>query len=254
MALTIGIGIVTYNRLSSVTRVIDGVMRHTKQKFELAIADDGSTDPTVSVLLSKGYRVISGPNMGVCWNKNRVLFFLQEVAKCDVIILLEDDTIPTEDGWEDAWISASVEYGHIGLAGSWFSTKFRSGSGTSDDPYVSSAISGQCEGFSREALSYVGYLDTRFRGYGVGHVEHSMRFLKSGYGGEISRLGGKEQFHFYLISSALRVEDPGGNRDAVQIARNHALLEELREEPIRRSAWKSDLEMAQFRREINGRP
>jgi GT2 family glycosyltransferase len=250
MSARFGIGVVTYNRLGHVTRTIERLRSHTKHEFELVIADDGSTDGTAEALRSMGYRVISGPNMGVCWNKNRALFFLQEISKCDVILLMEDDTFPIAHSWEDTWIEASTKHGHVGLAGHWFSSSFVSGSGTPEDPHVSPALSGQCEGFSTEALAYVGYLDTRFKGYGVGHVEHSRRFLRAGYGGTFIRDGEADEYQFYLISAALRVEDPGGNRSPEQVERNHAVLSELRGEKIHRSAWTTDQEMEQFRGEI----
>jgi glycosyltransferase involved in cell wall biosynthesis len=248
----LGIAVVTYNRLPLVRRTIERIRQHTKHEFELVVADDGSGDGTAEALRAAGCRVISGPNMGVCWNKNRGLFFLKEVAKCDVVLMIEDDTYPIKDSWEDVWLNASERYGHIGLAGDWFRASFVSGAGTLAEPYVSPDISGQCEGFSRESLAFVGYLDTRFKGYGVGHAEHSMRFLRAGYGGTFSRpRDGREQYGFYLISADLKVEDPAENRSQEQAARNHAVLNELKGEKVHRCAWNTDAEMEQFRREID---
>ena len=45
-------------------------------------------------------RVVTGRNMGIAWNKNRALFLLGAIAQCDVVILLEDDSFPTSDGWD----------------------------------------------------------------------------------------------------------------------------------------------------------
>src|SRR5947209_421223 len=50
------------------------------------------------------------------------------------------------------------------------------GSGTPMDPHRSGHFGGQCTVTTREVLQSVGYLDTRFIGYGYGHVEWTFRF------------------------------------------------------------------------------
>ena len=254
MSIKIGIGIVTYNRAQFAERAYINVAEHTKLEHEVVVVDDGSKDDTVRLLEKLSAKVIVGNNMGVCWNKNRALFYLHERMKCDVIILLEDDTLPTKTGWEQMWVEASLRYGHIGYAGPWFSKSFISGSGTVNEPFLSTAVSGQCVGFSREALSYVGYLDTRFKGYGVGHAEHSMRFVRAGYGGKVLDPDTSDitrRFGYYLVSSDLHVSDPAGNRSAEQISRNFRVLGDIRDEPIHRWCWRDDSEMLQMRSEMN---
>src|SRR5262245_44287361 len=114
--IRLGIGVITFNRKSHVLRTLEKVVAHTRGEYRLVVADDGSSDGSADTLQAHGYSVISGQNMGVCWNKNRALFYLNEIARCNVVLLLEDDTFPTKDGWENAWISAVMRYGHIGLA------------------------------------------------------------------------------------------------------------------------------------------
>jgi glycosyltransferase involved in cell wall biosynthesis len=253
----IGIAIITYNRSKFAARTYQKVVEHTKAPHEIVVVDDGSQDDTVAVLRGLGATVITGRNMGVCWNKNRGLFYLHEVRCCDVVILLEDDTAPKRDGWEEIWAEASLKHGHIGYAGPWFSHAFIGGSGTSEDPFLSTAVSGQCEGFSREALSCVGYLDSRFKGYGVGHAEHSMRFIRAGYGGKVMDPDNKDvtkRFAFHLISSDLAVSDPGGNKTPEQIRANFQVLREIQDEPVHRWCWRSDVEMRQMRSEMRMEP
>ena len=38
---------------------------------------------------------------------NRALFLLDAIAQCDVVILLEDNQYPAQDGWEQEWVLAS---------------------------------------------------------------------------------------------------------------------------------------------------
>lgn len=247
----LGIAVITYNRLQSAKTAVERVLAHTTQPFQLVIADDGSSDGTALEFRKQGIQVISAKNMGVCWNKNRALFYLHNIAKCDPIILLEDDSWPIENGWESDWIEATSSYGHINLAGGWFSQAFVSGLGTPQDPIFSQAISGQCSAYSAEALSYVGYLDTRFVGYGVGHVEHSTRLLRAGYGGYIAGRATGSKYRFLLINSRIKVTSPETFKTQVQIDKNHELMQSIRGEPVFRAAWRTDLEMAQFRSEID---
>ena len=246
----VSVTLVTYNSGRFIRRCLESVLEQNYQHLEVTVIDNASTDGTADALVERGHTVVTGPNMGVCWNKNRALFYLYEVAKCDVILLLEDDTFPTKDGWESVWIQAATKFGHIGLAGTWFKDKFTAGNGDVDNPYLSSVLSGQCVGFAAKCLSYVGYLDTRFKGYGVGHAEHSMRCVRAGYGGEIEVDGERENYTFYLINSDLTVMDPGGNRRPEQIARNHEVLSSIAGEPIYRRCWRNDDEMLQMRSEM----
>lgn len=246
----LGIAVISYNRIASVTQVLENIMRHTTAPFELVVADDGSPDGSRKTIEAMGQKVVSGKNMGVCWNKNRALFFLKCIRKCTIIILIEDDSWPVVSGWEADWIKAIEFYDHVNLAGIWFSENFISGSGTPQDPIFSRAVSGQCTGYSAEALSYVGYLDTRFQGYGVGHVEHSKRFLKAGYGGLFACTASGLAPHFILLKSEIVVTNPKSSRNKQQLEQNERLSETLKEEPIFRTPWRTDREMAQFRSEM----
>lgn len=248
--IRLGIGVITFNRKSQVLRTLEKVVLHTKRAHQLVVADDGSIDGSIDALTRGGYAVVTGPNMGVCWNKNRALFYLFEVQQCNVVLLLEDDTFPIKDGWETVWVEAVQRFGHIGLAGSWFDEQFAGGDGTIENPYRSPVVSGQCVAFSAQCLTAVGYFDTRFKGYGVGHVEHSMRCIRAGYGGEVQT----DKHVFYLVNSDLTVTDPGGNRNQDQIARNHTLLRSIKDEQVYRPCWRDDEEREQLRKEMRGVP
>jgi GT2 family glycosyltransferase len=250
---SLGIGILTYNRVDRLKRALQEVRRRTASPFHLVVADDGSSDGTAEFLEEDGVTRISGRNMGVCWNKNRLLYFMANVLCCDVLLLLEDDCYPEEDGWEQAWVDAVRRHGHINLAGGWFSHYFQGGAGTAEDPVGCKLITGQCVGYSRKAIQQVGYLDTRFRGYGVGHVEHSWRLVRAGFGGRVDPTD-RQNPTYFLLNSRIRVdgEHSDSGRDEAALARNEALFAQTRQEGVHRWAWRSDDEMTQFVGEIDG--
>src|SRR5262249_4809182 len=147
------------------------------------VADDGSTDGTQDAVREQKITLVTGQNMGIAWNKNRALFLLSSVVQCDVVLLLEDDSFPTKDGWEQEGFLVTPRWGHVKLAGEGFRETFLGGTGTLDDPIVSKNVTAQCSGYSRGALQYGGYFDSRFRGYGFEHIEHSRRMVRVGFGG-----------------------------------------------------------------------
>ncbi|WP_428375561.1 glycosyltransferase family 2 protein [Lichenicoccus sp.] len=246
----IGIGIITYNRLDKLKRAMEAVRRHTSMPFSLVVADDGSSDGTASFLEADGVARITGRNMGVSWNKNRLLWFMTNTLACDGVLLLEDDCHPQADGWQRDWMEAVRRHGHINLAGGWFEQHFRSGSGRPDDPVECRMISGQCVGYSRRAIQRVGYFDTRYRGYGLGHVEHSWRMVCAGFGGRTDPADADTPTYF-LLRSAIGVDGEVSSRDDGSVARNHALFHRIRHDGMHRWAWRTDDEMRQFLAEMD---
>ena len=151
MAIRVGIGIITFNRQDVLAETLARVRAHTTTPCALAVADDGSTDGTAAMVRSQNITLVTGRNMGIAWNKNRALFLLSAVAQCDVVILLEDDSFPIRDGWQEEWMLAAERWGHVNLAGEWFKDSFLKGSGTVDDPILATSVSAQCSGFSPAA-------------------------------------------------------------------------------------------------------
>lgn len=242
----LGIGITTYNRAGSLARTLESVARHTATPHALFVADDGSRDDTAALLRRLRVPHLSAPNRGVAWNKNRVLFHLHEVARCDVVILLEDDTVPQRDGWEAPWIEAARRWGHANFAGEWFADRFVSGAGTPEDPVLSPDISGQCVSFSRAALRTVGYMDTRFGRYGYEHCDHSERMLAAGFGGKAA-----EPPLYYLLRSELAVDasDTGDYRD--ELDRNALIYMQVKQSRRgHRWPWRTWGEMRRFLDEL----
>jgi glycosyltransferase involved in cell wall biosynthesis len=250
MATRVGIGIITYNRKDVLIETLARVRAHTKEPHLLVVADDGSADGTAQAVRSQSVSLLTGRNMGIAWNKNRALFFLHALARCDVVVLLEDDTYPTEDGWERDWVAASQQWGHANLAGRWFIDTYLRGTGTVEDPILSTSVSAQCSGFSRHALTYGGYFDSRFRGYGQEHVEHTRRLLRVGYGGTHEDIDGEVRPIYKLLRSSLTVTSPQTWSDTADRRRNWLLCRELLFDETPRMPWRDEAELRQFRSEM----
>jgi glycosyltransferase involved in cell wall biosynthesis len=251
MSFAVGIGIVTYNRRAILSDTIDQVRALTRHpNAALVVADDGSTDGTLAMLRDQQVPVITGVNMGIAWNKNRALFMLSHMLECETVILLEDDTQPNRAGWEVLWIEAARRWGHANFAGPWLQEHFLFGAGTVEDPIRSSMITAQCSVYSRAALTFGGYFDPRFQGYGHEHVEHTRRLVRVGYGGSDERIDGKERVLYYLIKGDLTVVSSESYYVAEQEQRNLHLARQLMAQPGYRAPWSNDIELRQFQSEI----
>jgi Glycosyl transferase family 2 len=250
MSFTVGIGIVTYNRRDILSDTIDKVRAFTRQpNAALVVADDGSSDGTLAMLRDKQVPVVTGVNMGIAWNKNRALYLLSHLLQCETVILLEDDTQPTRAGWEAEWIKAARRWGHVNYAREIMRDRFVSGAGTADDPYRCKDVTAQCAAFSSTALTFGGYLDPRFKGYGYEHVEHTRRLVRVGYGGTDERINGEERVLFHLIKGNLSEASSKSFVNAEEEARNLELARVLMCIQGYRSPWGEDGELRQFRSE-----
>nr|WP_294567027.1 glycosyltransferase [uncultured Rhodopila sp.] len=250
MPFPLGIGIITYNRKATVAATIARVRALTREPHAaLVVADDGSSDGTPGMLREMRVPVVAGINMGIAWNKNRALFVLSQLLGCETVILLEDDAQPNEAGWEAQWMAAARRWGHVNYAGTWLRHHFLSGSGTADDPVRATMVTAQCAAYSRGALTYAGYFDPRFGGFGHEHVEHTRRMIRLGYGGGVEQRDGKEQVIFHLITGGVGVVESTSHGDAAAADRNLLLARQLMAEQGYRAPWGNDSQLRQFRSE-----
>ena len=251
MVIKLGIGVTTFNRCEKLAVCISQLRRLTNVPFELVVADDGSEDGTTALCAREKVRYVTGKNMGIAWNKNRALFFLHRIVGCDVIILLEDDCYPNQLGWQDIWIAAAQKWGHANLAGHWFSSDSLIGDGTVDSPFVSALLSGQCAVFHREALKVCGFIDSRFKGYGYEHAEHSSRLVRAGFGGEMRMAErGEIDPHYYLLASDLSVSADHSYRDEESMALNWIAWSKMYRDPLYRPCWRTTDGLLQFWKEM----
>lgn len=249
-SLLLGIGIITCNRATMLAETLDHVRRLTKHPGTIvAVADDGSTDHTPDLLRQQQVLTVTGANAGAAWNKNRALFLLAELLRCDVVILLEDDAYPTREHWEIEWMQAALRWGHVNHAPHWLREHFAAGAGTAADPVVSRRLGTQCSVFSRESLLFGGYYDTRFRRHGHAHVEHSYRLLRMGYGGPCDDMS---RPRFRLLHGGLGYHQvPSGSaRQPDDVEENRLLAQCLADEVSYRAAWRNEAEARQMRDEM----
>ena len=242
----IGIGVVTYNRRPYLETCIRKIQEFTKTDHILLVADDGSTDDTVEFCKAEDIRYVTGSNRGVCWNKNRALFALEALG-CDPILLVEDDCFPDREGWDFEWRIATALHGHVSYAHPKLAPSTLAGSGTALDPFVNSKATAQVASVSGGLLRKVGFFDTRFRGYGVGHAEWTTRIKRAGSGFAFAVLadGARARANLY-ISGGITANDAPTFKDKANIIRNQELFEKLRDEQIYRHPWNDEAERDEF--------
>lgn len=247
----LGIVIDTYRRLARLRQLVEALRTLTETPFELVVAADGGGDGSVEWCRREGIRVVTGINRGVCWNKNRGLFSLEALG-CDPILLFEDDTIPVTPGWERDWIEGTRQWHHLSFAHGKLEGSFVAGDGTPEHPYVSRASTAQCSSISAAALRAIGYFDTRFRGYGIGHKEWTYRIMRSAFGFKRRQVGkGLPSKMKLYISGGLAGFDDLTHARGAEIIANRALYAGIRgkEAPFR-LPWVNDAERAAFLAEL----
>lgn len=188
---SVGIAIITCDRLSELSSIVKSVQKFTETPHELIVCNDSKNIHSKSIESQLSVKVIGHRNQGVIRNKNRALYYFSEISPKDIIIILEDDIEVTEFAWEKKWIEATSLYGHINIAPSWFFDQnhlkyYIGGEGTPDNPALFSVVTGQCTAVKKDLVKNMfGYFDSSFRGYGYGHVEWTNRFVRSNFGGRV---------------------------------------------------------------------
>lgn len=247
--INVGIGVITFNRKEHLAKTVEAVKKFTKGDYHLVVADDGSRDDTVEWCEQNKVPHTNCANKGVVRNKNRALYYLNEVKNVDVLILLEDDCRPNKENWQKEWVIAALLWGHINYAHKRIINKDEavvSGTGSSTSPYLCKLVTGQCTACSKDAMDNIGYLDPRFSGYGAGHVEWTERFIRQGYNGTIEK-----QWVYPAINTGLNSDDAPTFKNPDQLEKNRALKKKISKESHKREAWLDKQERLEFLEEIN---
>ena len=238
--LKLGIAITTLNRKDMVLNLVRKIREFTKAGFDLVVCDDGSVDGTRAALAAAGVQVIGGTPRGIAWNKNRGIYYLLNVTRCDVILLLDDDVIPVAPAWELEWIEAAWRRGHVNFALPAFRSSVVSGACTGAELGLAKTIPGCALAFSRIALAQIGYLDVRFGRYGHEHSDFSFRALRAGFGGIKVREGDWNEPYFYVMTGSLEALPAATSGTQEELDTNSRLLSDFANEPIYRHAWLTD--------------
>ena len=239
--MKLGIGVPTYNRAASLKRCLDSISHYSSESFFGVVADDGSTDETKD-MTHPDFTFLHCENGGVARNKNRLLYRLFEIEKCDVVLLIEDDVEITAHetiGWvkyctEENW--------HVNFRPD---TKF-------DNTRIlcfSKEFGGWFSGYSRKSIDAAGYMDPRFQGYGYEHVEHTWRLIRHGYGGVIrdgDYLASTLGIDGFKIDSGIPSTVKPGD-----IERNHAVLVDAVKDTGYKHPWLNESDRIKFLSEVS---
>ncbi|MFM6401398.1 hypothetical protein, partial [Planktothrix sp.] len=116
-------------------------------------------------------------------------------------------------------------------------------------PYLLKLLTGQCTTSSRQALNCVGYLDSRFQGYGHGHVEWTKRFMRCS--SFIESLPVPIGETYPAINKGLTTQKSISYSNEAERQKNAQILNSLANEPIYRSPWQNDEEKFIFLQEVS---
>ena len=250
-----GIAIITYRRPNYLRNTLRKIFDHTKVEFDIVVAVDDQEDPeTIAVCQEFDVSVVFGENKGVVWNKNRGLYFLYRRENVDPIIVLEDDTYPISNNWLEKWIEAASRWQHVNYSHPAILHPTQpplAGDGTPANPHVHTILTGQCTAVTREALDTGGFLDTRFRGYGFGHVEWTRRHCTLLPRATVAEYARQHPSTFLSITGGLRSETAPTFRNDGDIKRNAKILNDAENERVGfRSPWRSKKEKLELEAEI----
>jgi glycosyltransferase involved in cell wall biosynthesis len=177
----IGIGVATYNRLKHLQALIEDIRRFTTVPYDLFVADDGSKDGTADWLQKAGIEYKSGPNRGISYNKNKILYRYGDYQH---VFILEDDIRIKKTGWEAFFINAFKKTGENHFP--CFPSR-RPYSGRTEKHGFQDVIleeieetSAQILAFTHRVLEEVGGFDMRFFGVGDSHTQLTERIFESG--------------------------------------------------------------------------
>ena len=182
----IGVGIISYNRLDSIKRLLESIRKCTDLNKTTVFVSDESSNQQVKEYLKdqKDIVFIDGDErLGIAGNSNRLLRCLERFK---YKILLNDDVEILKSGWDYLYANAMKETGihhfcmrQAGIYGARLDDgsikKFNSCSVQT----ITSKPHGAITAFDDIAFRTVGYFDRSFGIYGMEHVDWSNRISLS---------------------------------------------------------------------------
>lgn len=236
--MKLGIGVTTMGRPAALERLVATLEAWTESPFTLVVSDDGDETPQ---WIQESHIYLRNTRGGVARNKNRCLYRLFEIEKCDVVLLMDDDIYFTDEGWEDPYVEAALRYGQINKD---YGHK-RSGSGTVDDPFITGAFGGHIIGVSRKAHEHVGYMNPGFGNFGLEHCDYSRRLCQNGFGGYHDSEG--ITWVYSLLEKGFKsTGDFATTGTQADIGKNVELHKKLESETGYTRPWVSDEDQAKF--------
>lgn len=180
----IGVGILSYNRMSSLKRLVDSIVKNTDlRKTTVFICDDGSTDESTKRYLQElgentNLVVIKNTtNLGVAGNTNRLIRCL---SRFEYGLILNDDVEVLQPNWEYLYVEAIKKsgihhftYREKGVYGAELGELINAGE--FHIRKISARPHGAILAFTRDVLVKCGYFDESYGKYGMEHVDWSMK-------------------------------------------------------------------------------
>lgn len=183
----IGVGILSYNRLGSLQRLIESIRKHTDLSRTTIFVSDESSKQEVKDWLAAQSDIVTvhgTKRLGVAGNTNRLLRCL---ARFKYKLVLNDDVEVLRSGWDLFYFDAMVKsgfhhfcYRQAGVYGA----VVTDGSIKQHQGVSVRTITAQPQGsilaLDQTVFDAVGYFDERFGLYGMEHVDWSKRVEQSG--------------------------------------------------------------------------
>jgi glycosyltransferase involved in cell wall biosynthesis len=184
--VTRAVSISTYNRATHIGEVIEGVLSTMPNGTDVFVCDDGSTDGTINEVLEfPKVKLYSAENQGVGANKTRCLYLMKNHHySC----ILEDDLVPTEPLWFEAYEGAAtlmdihhfcrIQDKEIPETMPSFSEYMKKTMNCT--PIYASSPRGDLTFLTRKVIATVGGMNPEFEGVGYAHGEWSGRVARAG--------------------------------------------------------------------------
>lgn len=185
----IGIGIMSYERVDTLRRLVDSINKHTDlRKTTVFISDDGSKNEELLQYLqfladTHNFVVLkNSKRIGIAGNSNRLIRCLTRFKHG---MILNDDVEILNNDWEYFYVEAMQRtgfhhflYRQAGVYGAKIGEPISRGGinlrKVEDKPH------GAVMAFSREMLVKCGYFDERYGVYGMEHVDWSQKVWELG--------------------------------------------------------------------------
>lgn len=208
----IGVGILSYNRLPSLQRLVASIRKHTDLNRTTIFISDESTDTKVSEWLSRQKDVVvltRQKRLGIAGNSNRLLRCL---SRFKYGFILNDDVEILKAGWENFYVEAAqaTRYHHfcyqqMGVYG----TKSRGkiiNAGKHRISMITDKPHGAVMFYTNELFNKVGYFDEQFGLYGLEHVDWSTRASRANLQtkGYYDVIGSENYFKIHQEQSAVK--------------------------------------------------
>lgn len=197
----IGVGILSFNRLDSLKRLITSIRKNTNLDRTTVFVSDESdklSPNDMKWLKSQSVVVLHNPRIGIAGNTNRLLRCLDRFR---YKFILNDDVEILNPGWEEFYVSAMKTsgihhfcYREVGVYGANQEQETERTVNGVPIRTVQDKPQGGIMVFDQDAFEAVGYFDEKFPKYGVEHVDWSHRVAMHFKNPGFHDVAGSEQY------------------------------------------------------------